>query len=68
MGVLEHDKDYFYNKQEYAAFRSVYEHPVEWAQQQKQPAARKGLLARGLHCLKTQGFAATVKLLLKKLK
>lgn len=69
MGVLDCPKEYFYNKQEYAAFRSVYEHPVDWVNSKKAeapiPASK---LARGWHCLKTQGFRHTLKLILNKIK
>ena len=33
----------------------------------QQSAPKQGLLSRGLHCLRTQGLGATVKLIFKKL-
>ena len=69
MGVLDCPKEYFYNKQEYAAFRSVYEHPVDWVDSKKAEAPiAASKLARGWHCLKTQGFRHTLILVLNKIK
>ena len=78
MGVLDCSKEYFYNKQEYATFRSVYEHPVDWEEPKKTEAPKtqvpgktesqvpRGMLARGLYCLKTQGLVHTMKLVIRK--
>lgn len=69
LDLLKHGKEYFYNKHEYTSFRNIYEHPADWAEKnaQKTSPAKNGILARGLHCLRTQGLGHTLKLIFKKL-
>lgn len=63
MDVLDCPKEYFYNKKEYAALRSIYENPVD----RMDSILPKSKLARGWQCLKTQGFRHTLNLIFHKL-
>ena len=41
MGVLDHPEAYFYNQKEYRRFRNIYEHPVEWKEENPSKPAKK---------------------------
>lgn len=59
MGLLQHPKAYYYNKNEYASFMRVYKHPPDWIFMG---------FSRGIQCCREHGCVYTLKRITNKLR
>lgn len=68
LGLLQHPKEYFYNKYEYSSFRKVYENPIgTTSYEAKTSIEPANFFSRGLQCYRDHGFFYTIKYTLQKL-
>ncbi len=69
LDLLDHPKEYFYNKHEYTTFRNVFAQEADDFKSKDQSATKgkTSPFARGLYCIKTQGLLHTIKLVVKKI-
>lgn len=67
MGLLQHPREYFYNKYEYDCFRKIYEHPIESNSATTAEKEPGNIIAHGLQCCREHGPIYTVKLLVRKI-
>lgn len=66
MGLLRHSRSYFYNKREFASFRSIYKHSREWWEADRHTL--HGRIRRFYRCICDHGIAYTLSLATGKIK